>query len=147
LVGTVAPTCTALTESGFAPPSSFSPRRIRPRHDEAIFGAVVVELIHTATLIHDDSVDKSSSAAVFSTVNSAFSNDTAILMGDYLYSKAFSILVNKRMYEAMDLSQTRPTGWPGELRQIRAEEPTRPDGEGVHARDRREDRVPHDGRM
>ncbi|HXL14925.1 MAG TPA: polyprenyl synthetase family protein [Methylomirabilota bacterium] len=87
--------------------------------DEAIFGAVVVELIHTATLIHDDSVDKSLLRRGLPTVNSAFNNDTAILMGDYLYSKAFSILVTKRMYEAMDLlADATHRMSQGELRQI-----------------------------
>ena len=87
--------------------------------EEAIFGAVVVELIHTATLIHDDSVDKSLVRRGLPTVNSAFSNDTAILMGDYLYSKAFSILVHKRMYEAMDLlADATHRMSQGELRQI-----------------------------
>jgi octaprenyl-diphosphate synthase len=87
--------------------------------DEAIFGAVVVELIHTATLIHDDSIDKSLLRRGLPTVNSAFSNDTAILMGDYLYSKAFSILVNRRMYEAMDLlADATHRMSQGELRQI-----------------------------
>jgi len=87
--------------------------------DEAIFGAVVVELIHTATLIHDDSVDKSLLRRGLPTVNSAFNNDTAILMGDYLYSKAFSIMVTKRMYQAMDLlAEATHRMSQGELRQI-----------------------------
>ncbi|MGH7681389.1 MAG: polyprenyl synthetase family protein, partial [Candidatus Eiseniibacteriota bacterium] len=59
--------------------------------EESLLGAVVVELIHTATLIHDDSVDKSLVRRHLPTVNSAWNNDVAILMGDYLYSKAFSI--------------------------------------------------------
>ncbi|HEU5311679.1 MAG TPA: polyprenyl synthetase family protein, partial [Candidatus Eisenbacteria bacterium] len=66
--------------------------------DEVLRGAVVVELIHTATLIHDDSVDKSLVRRSLPTVNSAWSNDVAILMGDYLYSKAFSIMVREKMY-------------------------------------------------
>jgi len=87
--------------------------------DEAIFGAVVVELIHTATLIHDDTVDKSLLRRNLPTVNSAFNSDTAILMGDYLYSKAFSILVNRKMYQAMDLlADATHRMSQGELRQI-----------------------------
>jgi octaprenyl-diphosphate synthase len=87
--------------------------------DEAVLGAVVVELIHTATLIHDDSVDKSLVRRGLPTVNSAWSNDVAILMGDYLYSKAFSILVRNRMYEAMDLlAEATHRMSQGELRQI-----------------------------
>jgi len=87
--------------------------------DEAVLGAVVVELIHTATLIHDDSVDKSLVRRGLPTVNSAWNNDVAILMGDYLYSKAFSILVKNRMYVAMDLlADATHRMSQGELRQI-----------------------------
>jgi len=87
--------------------------------EEAILGAVVVELIHTATLIHDDSVDKSLLRRGLPTVNSVWSNDVAILMGDYLYSKAFSILVYHRMYDAMDLlAEATHRMSQGELRQI-----------------------------
>lgn len=87
--------------------------------EEAVLGAVVVELIHTATLIHDDSVDKSLVRRGLPTVNSAWNNDVAILMGDYLYSKAFSILVRHRMYVAMDLlAEATHRMSQGELRQI-----------------------------
>ncbi|HEX7078659.1 MAG TPA: polyprenyl synthetase family protein [Candidatus Eisenbacteria bacterium] len=87
--------------------------------EEAVLGAVVVELIHTATLIHDDSVDKSLVRRGLPTVNSAWNNDVAILMGDYLYSKAFSILVKNRMYVAMDLlADATHRMSQGELRQI-----------------------------
>ncbi len=94
-------------------------RAFGPIGEEAVLGAVVVELIHTATLIHDDSVDKSLVRRSLPTVNSAWSNDVAILMGDYLYSKAFSILVRNRMYEAMDLlAEATHRMSQGELRQI-----------------------------
>ena len=87
--------------------------------EESLLGAVVVELIHTATLIHDDSIDKSLVRRSLPTVNSAWSNDVAILMGDYLYSKAFSILVRNRMYGAMDLlAEATHRMSQGELRQI-----------------------------
>jgi octaprenyl-diphosphate synthase len=94
-------------------------RGFGPVREEAVLGAVVVELIHTATLIHDDSVDKSMVRRGLPTVNHAWSNDVAILMGDYLYSKAFSILVKQRMYEAMDLlADATHLMSQGELRQI-----------------------------
>ena len=87
--------------------------------DEVLRGAVVVELIHTATLIHDDSVDKSLVRRSLPTVNSAWSNDVAILMGDYLYSKAFSIMVREKMYGSMDLlAEATHRMSQGELRQI-----------------------------
>jgi len=86
---------------------------------EAVLGAVVVELIHTATLIHDDSVDKSLVRRGLPTVNHVWNNDVAILMGDYLYSKAFSILVKNKMYDAMDLlAEATHLMSQGELRQI-----------------------------
>jgi octaprenyl-diphosphate synthase len=87
--------------------------------DQAVLGAVVVELIHTATLIHDDSVDKSMVRRGLPTVNHVWNNDVAILMGDYLYSKAFSILVKEKMYDAMDLlADATHLMSQGELRQI-----------------------------
>lgn len=87
--------------------------------EQAILGAVVVELIHTATLIHDDSVDKSLVRRGLPTVNHVWNNDVAILMGDYLYSKAFSILVRNKMYDAMDLlAEATHLMSQGELRQI-----------------------------
>lgn len=96
-----------------------SGRAFGPMTEEAVLGAVVVELIHTATLIHDDSVDKSLLRRGLPTVNSVWNNDVAILMGDYLYSKAFSILVNHRMYDAMDLlAEATHRMSQGELRQI-----------------------------
>ncbi len=96
-----------------------SARAFGPVSEEAVLGAVVVELIHTATLIHDDSVDKSLLRRGLPTVNSVWNNDVAILMGDYLYSKAFSILVTNRMYEAMDLlAEATHRMSQGELRQI-----------------------------
>lgn len=54
--------------------------------------AASVELIHTATLIHDDIIDNSLMRRFQPTINSRWGNELAILFGDYLFSKAFSIL-------------------------------------------------------
>jgi octaprenyl-diphosphate synthase len=70
---------------------------------EAICAATVVELIHTATLIHDDSIDKSELRRGLPTVNFKWDDDVSIAMGDFLYSKAFYMLVNNEMYEAMSV--------------------------------------------
>lgn len=67
----------------------------------AICVATVVELIHTATLIHDDSIDRSELRRGFPTVNYVWDDDVSIAMGDFIYSKAFSILVKNEMYDAM----------------------------------------------
>jgi octaprenyl-diphosphate synthase len=71
--------------------------------DQAVLAATVVELIHTATLIHDDSVDGSSLRRGRPTVNRAFNNSISILMGDFVYSKAFAILAERKLYPLIDV--------------------------------------------
>ena len=55
--------------------------------------AAVVELIHTATLLHDDVVDESSLRRGRPTANAAFGNASSVLVGDFLYSRAFQMMV------------------------------------------------------
>jgi octaprenyl-diphosphate synthase len=55
--------------------------------------AAVVEFIHTATLLHDDVVDESGLRRGRSTANAAFGNAAAVLVGDFLYSRAFQMMV------------------------------------------------------
>ena len=55
--------------------------------------AAVVEFIHTATLLHDDVVDESHLRRGRSTANAAFGNAAAVLVGDFLYSRAFQMMV------------------------------------------------------
>lgn len=55
--------------------------------------AAVVEFIHTATLLHDDVVDESSLRRGRSTANASFGNPAAVLVGDFLYSRAFQMMV------------------------------------------------------
>lgn len=54
--------------------------------------ATAVELVHMATLVHDDVVDKASVRRGIATVNARWSNQVSVLTGDYLFAKAFSIL-------------------------------------------------------
>jgi len=53
----------------------------------------VIEMIHTATLLHDDVVDESSQRRGRATANAAFGNAAAVLVGDFLYSRAFQMMV------------------------------------------------------
>jgi octaprenyl-diphosphate synthase len=55
--------------------------------------AAVVEFIHTATLLHDDVVDESALRRGRDTANAAFGNAAAVLVGDFLYSRAFQMMV------------------------------------------------------
>jgi heptaprenyl diphosphate synthase len=66
--------------------------------------AVAVELIHMATLVHDDVVDKAALRRGLPTVNAKWSNQVSVLTGDYLFAKAFSILAqtgNPRVVQIM----------------------------------------------
>lgn len=66
--------------------------------------AVAVELIHMATLVHDDVVDKATVRRGLPTVNAKWSNQVAVLTGDYLFAKAFALLAetgNNRIVRIM----------------------------------------------
>lgn len=63
--------------------------------------AAIIELVHTATLLHDDVVDDSLTRRGRKTANHVFGNDAAVLVGDYLYSKAFQILIGVGTKEIM----------------------------------------------
>lgn len=56
--------------------------------------AAVVEFIHTATLLHDDVVDESELRRGRDTANTAFGNAASVLVGDFLYSRAFQMMVD-----------------------------------------------------
>lgn len=61
--------------------------------DKQALMAAVVEFIHTATLLHDDVVDDSTLRRGKSTANAVFGNPASVLVGDYLYSRAFEMMV------------------------------------------------------
>ncbi len=56
--------------------------------------AAVIEFIHTATLLHDDVVDESTLRRGRATANEAFGNPASVLVGDFLYSRAFQMMVD-----------------------------------------------------
>ena len=60
----------------------------------AVPAAAVVELMHLATLVHDDSVDHSVLRRGLPTINALFSHQVSVIMGDFLYSRALTALVN-----------------------------------------------------
>ncbi len=68
---------------------------------DAIIGATVVELVHAAALIHDDSVDRSHLRRGMPTVNGLWTDEMAIIMGDYLFAQSMSLLVEHKLNEAM----------------------------------------------
>lgn len=65
--------------------------------------AAVVEFIHTATLLHDDVVDESTLRRGRSTANEAFGNPASVLVGDFLYSRAFQMMVESGQMRVMEI--------------------------------------------
>jgi octaprenyl-diphosphate synthase len=83
--------------------------------------AAVVELIHLATLVHDDSVDHSVLRRGLPTINALFSHQIAVIMGDYLYSRAIIELVKLDDREALRvLARVTNEMTVGEMRQLEA---------------------------
>lgn len=62
-------------------------------NDDHLKLAAIIELIHTATLLHDDVVDNAVTRHGKETANTVWGNEAAVLAGDFLYSKAFQLLV------------------------------------------------------
>jgi octaprenyl-diphosphate synthase len=65
--------------------------------------AAVVEFIHTATLLHDDVVDESTLRRGRATANEAFGNPASVLVGDFLYSRAFQMMLDAGSMRVMDV--------------------------------------------
>ncbi|MBU6223856.1 MAG: polyprenyl synthetase family protein [Burkholderiales bacterium] len=65
--------------------------------------AAVVEFIHTATLLHDDVVDESTLRRGFPTANKRFGNPASVLVGDFLYSRAFQMMVDAHDMRVMEV--------------------------------------------
>jgi octaprenyl-diphosphate synthase len=87
----------------------------------AVSLAAIVELIHLATLVHDDSVDHSALRRGMPTVNSLFSHQVAVIMGDYLYSRAIIELVRLDDLEPVRVfSRVTNAMTVGEMRQLMA---------------------------
>jgi len=88
-----------------------SGKRLRPallylaagdRSEKALYPALAVELIHTATLLHDDVIDESRTRRGIETVNFKWNNLVSVLMGDYLFAKAFGLLVKAGVPDVME---------------------------------------------
>lgn len=93
----------------------------KTKNKEKIKLASVIELLHTATLIHDDVVDESPTRRGIRSVNNVWTNAHGVLIGDYIYSKAFIYLVdigNKKILK--ELADTTNDIAQGELVQLDA---------------------------
>jgi octaprenyl-diphosphate synthase len=83
--------------------------------------AAIIELIHLATLVHDDAVDHSALRRGMPTINAAFSHQVSVIMGDFLYSRAMVELVRLEDLDALGiLARVTNDMTVGEMRQLLA---------------------------
>ena len=81
--------------------------------------AAVIEFIHTATLLHDDVVDESDLRRGKQSANAVWGNAASVLVGDYLYSSAFEMMVGTNIMRVMEiLSKTTTAIAEGEVLQL-----------------------------
>ncbi len=81
--------------------------------------AAIMELLHTATLVHDDVVDDSYRRRGFPSINSIWKNKISVLIGDYLFSKALRSMLEMRDFKVFDIiSRTAERMSQGELLQM-----------------------------
>lgn len=87
--------------------------------EKTVDASIAIELIHAATLLHDDVVDESEMRRNQKTVNAKWTNLISVLMGDYLFAKAFKIMSSVNSLELMQaISAATERVSVGELRQI-----------------------------
>jgi len=87
--------------------------------DKHVDVAAIVEFIHTATLLHDDVVDESDMRRGKETANNVWGNQAAVLVGDFLYSRAFEMMVDVNEMRVMSImAQTTNTIAEGEVLQL-----------------------------
>lgn len=94
--------------------------------EQAVTLAAALELIHLATLVHDDAVDHSALRRGMPTVNALFSHQVSVIMGDFLYSTALTHLVavgDLKALQALTRASTEMTL--GEMRQLAVTDPLR----------------------
>ena len=81
--------------------------------------AAVVEMIHTATLVHDDVLDEAETRRHLATVNSRWNNETSVLLGDYLFTHSFYLASTlETTYGCRRIGHSTNIVCEGELRQI-----------------------------
>ena len=80
-----------------------SARLIGNMTDGAIRMAAVVEMIHTATLVHDDVIDIAKTRRGRPSTNIVWGNQTSVLAGDWLYMQAFQVALRERNFHVLDV--------------------------------------------
>ncbi len=88
-------------------------------NDATIVSAGLVEILHTATLIHDDIIDEARIRRGVPSVNAVWKNKVSVLMGDFLFSRSLTNMLRLRNFEALELlSKTSESLSSGEILQL-----------------------------
>ena len=96
-----------------------SSKLVGKTNKSTFIAASLIEILHTATLIHDDVVDNSNKRRGFFSINALWKNKIAVLVGDYLLSKGLILSVNNNEFELLSIvSKTVQEMSEGELLQI-----------------------------
>lgn len=80
-----------------------SSKMFAPTTNSTYIAASMIELLHTATLVHDDVVDDSSKRRGFWSINAIWKNKIAVLVGDYLLSKGLLLAVDNKEFELLQI--------------------------------------------
>jgi octaprenyl-diphosphate synthase len=80
-----------------------SSKMFAPTTESTYIAASMIELLHTATLVHDDVVDDSSKRRGFWSINAIWKNKIAVLVGDYLLSKGLLLAVDNKEFELLQI--------------------------------------------
>lgn len=88
-------------------------------NEDHITLGTVIEMVHTATLIHDDVIDDAETRRHVATINARFSNDASILLGDYLFAQAYGLAASlPTTHAARAIAEAARLVCEGELRQV-----------------------------
>lgn len=96
--------------------------KIAPLSDKAPLLAAIVELIHAASLLHDDVIDDASTRRGVASVNATDGSKTAVMLGDVLYSKAFTELVSFEREIAKTIASSVTALSKGEMMDVKMSE-------------------------
>jgi octaprenyl-diphosphate synthase len=125
LVGQVSAHLLAMRGKMFRPTILLLSSEVEGKGEEkAVTLAASLELIHLATLVHDDAVDHSALRRGMPTVNALFSHQVSVIMGDFLYSSALTHLVALKDLDALQaLTRASTEMTLGEMRQLAVTDP------------------------
>jgi octaprenyl-diphosphate synthase len=80
-----------------------SARMQAPSNESTIIAATMIELLHTATLVHDDVVDEAETRRGFLSINAKWKNKAAVLLGDYILSRGLLLSLDNNQYQLLQI--------------------------------------------